>query len=481
MNGVLDRREAGERHVIAVEERPGDRFFFLGQQGFEGVAGLFLFPVAPPHSPAQHLDLRVILEDVFEALPATLRATVRAQPANVDDLPLPPDLVHQVAGAAFAHEDLVGGHLDPDAGLAHLVHVDQQGVHGDDGNVAGLQLAHGSRQRVDLHRLEAAEIPVVARQVVDLVPLLLGVEFAVEPDHLDVQQLAPQFGCGLAQAAPGALQTGVGERGSQFALSSGGRARRSSRAAIARRAAVPPGTTAARHPGGSQSAQGHLLEKQSTAGFRRRRCRAAHGMGTRVGPTRGETHGSGPRASLGPDSRPMVTCPSPPRKRCRGGCGLGSTKRSQAGQRFESVPPFATAPSETHPLIVARSVGGVRSALRLIGPLSSLTRQLLGPFLADHRRPIEAPSSGSKTARCVPPAAWRDSNDGDTGQSGHRFADSDMIPKPRQVHDWLAAASSALPKPRCGEQALAWLATTGAPQVGPTKTSRDLRLPLVRR
>ena len=113
----------------------------------------------------------------------------------------------------------------------------------------------------------------------------------------------------------------------------------------------------------------------------------------------------------------------------------------------------------------------------MFGPLSYLsvraplliTGQLLRPFLADHRRPIEELSSGSKTAWCVAPAAWRDSDDGDTGQSGHRFADSDMIRKPRQVRDWLAAASLAMPKPRRGEQAAAWLATTGPPKWAPRK------------
>ena len=42
-------------------------------------------------------------------------------------------------------------------------------------------------------------------------PLLDGVELAVEPDHFDIEELAPELGRALALSAPGRLQACIGE------------------------------------------------------------------------------------------------------------------------------------------------------------------------------------------------------------------------------------------------------------------------------
>ena len=173
------------------------------------------FPIAPADFVADDFHFGVILDDVVKALLASLSTAVSAQAADVNHLPFAADLLHQIADALLGHVDVVGRDFAPDSGFAHLVHVDQQRVHRDDWYAALLQLAHGSRQRVDLHRLEAAEIPILVDDRVDLVALLLRIELAVEPFDLDVEQIAPQLRRGLAERAPGALQSGVRERGSQ--------------------------------------------------------------------------------------------------------------------------------------------------------------------------------------------------------------------------------------------------------------------------
>ena len=70
----------------------------------------------------------------------------------------------------------------------------------------------GCGQRADAEGLDGDEIPLLRGHVVDRGALLDGVELAVEPGHLDVEQLAPVFGRLLALRAPGRLQAGVGER-----------------------------------------------------------------------------------------------------------------------------------------------------------------------------------------------------------------------------------------------------------------------------
>src|SRR5215472_16421265 len=48
--------------------------------------------------------------------------------------------------------------------VAHLVYVDQQCVHRDDRDVPLFEFFHGRGKRIDLHRLKAAEVPVVVDQ-----------------------------------------------------------------------------------------------------------------------------------------------------------------------------------------------------------------------------------------------------------------------------------------------------------------------------
>ncbi len=70
----------------------------------------------------------------------------------------------------------------------------------------------GVGERADAKGLDGDEIPLLGRHVVDRGALLGGVELAVEPGDLDVEQLAPVLGGPLALRAPGRLQAGVGER-----------------------------------------------------------------------------------------------------------------------------------------------------------------------------------------------------------------------------------------------------------------------------
>ena len=78
------------------------------------------------------------------------------------------DLFHQVASARLAHELLVRRDFAPHADVAHAVHVHQQRVHRDHRDTALLELHGGVLQVVELHGLEAAEVPAVIDVQVDL-------------------------------------------------------------------------------------------------------------------------------------------------------------------------------------------------------------------------------------------------------------------------------------------------------------------------
>ena len=73
-------------------------------------------------------------------------------------------------------------------------------------------------QRADAERLDRDEVPLLRGHVVDGGALLGGRQLAVEPGHLDIEQLAPELGRLLALRAPGRLQAGIGERGLQRLL-----------------------------------------------------------------------------------------------------------------------------------------------------------------------------------------------------------------------------------------------------------------------
>ena len=96
------------------------------------------------------------------------------------------------------------------------MHVDRverrdQRVHVDHRNAGVDHLVHRRGQRADAESLNRDEIPLLRGHIVDRGALLDGVELAVEPGHLDVEQLAPILGRLLALGAPGRLQPGIGE------------------------------------------------------------------------------------------------------------------------------------------------------------------------------------------------------------------------------------------------------------------------------
>ena len=93
-----------------------------------------------------------------------------------------------------------------------LVERRDQRVHVDHGRAGIDHLLHGLGQRADAERLDGDEIPFLRGHVVDRGALLDGVELAVEPGDLDVEQLAPPFRRLLALGAPGRLQARIGER-----------------------------------------------------------------------------------------------------------------------------------------------------------------------------------------------------------------------------------------------------------------------------
>ena len=96
-----------------------------------------------------------------------------------------------------------------------LVERRDQRVHVDDRDAGVDHLLDRRGQRADAEGLDGDEIPFLRGHVVDRGALLDGVELAVEPGDLDVEELAPIFGGLLALGAPGRLQAGIGEGGLQ--------------------------------------------------------------------------------------------------------------------------------------------------------------------------------------------------------------------------------------------------------------------------
>ena len=82
-------------------------------------------------------------------------------------------------------------------------------VHHRDAGVDHLLDRRG--ERADAEGLDRDEVPLLRGHVVDGGALLDGVELAVEPGHVDVEQLAPIRGRLLALGAPGGLKAGVRE------------------------------------------------------------------------------------------------------------------------------------------------------------------------------------------------------------------------------------------------------------------------------
>ena len=130
-------------------------------------------------------------------------------------LPLPPMRIDERLGHRGAHELVVGREKAMDVDLssgAISVSMSMTGM------PASIIFLTGCGQRADAERLDGDEIPFLRGHVVDGGALLDGVELAVEPGHLDIEQLAPLFGRLLALGAPGGLQPGVGEGGLQRLL-----------------------------------------------------------------------------------------------------------------------------------------------------------------------------------------------------------------------------------------------------------------------
>ena len=135
-------------------------------------------------------------------------------------LPLPPIAVDQRLGHRRAHELVVGRRklwtLILSSG-AISVSMSMTGM------PASIIFLTGCGQRADAEGLDRDEVPFLRGHVVDRGALLDGVELAVEPGDLDVEQLAPVLGRLLALGAPGGLQAGIGEGGLERLLRAAGR------------------------------------------------------------------------------------------------------------------------------------------------------------------------------------------------------------------------------------------------------------------
>ena len=103
-----------------------------------------------------------------------------------------------------------------------LVERRDQRVHVDDRDAGIDHLLDRRGERADAEGLDGDEVPFLARHIVDRGALLGGGKLAVEPGHLDVEELAPVFGRLLALRAPGRLQAGIGEGRLQRLLRSAG-------------------------------------------------------------------------------------------------------------------------------------------------------------------------------------------------------------------------------------------------------------------
>ena len=156
-------------------------------------------------------------------------------------LPLPPSLVTSACVTDAPMNSLSGARKAVDV---DLVERRDQRVHVDDRDAGIDHLLHRLGQRADAERLDRDEVPFLRGHVVDRGALLDGVELAVEPGHLDVEELAPVFRRRLALGAPGRLQAGIGERRLQRLLRAAGRRRRQPSPGRCRgrreRAAAPP-------------------------------------------------------------------------------------------------------------------------------------------------------------------------------------------------------------------------------------------------
>src|SRR5262249_5923820 len=96
-------------------------------------------------------------------------------------------------------------------------------------------------------RLDGDEIPFLRRHVIDRSALLDSVKLTVEPGHLDVEELAPVLGGGLALRAPGGLKAGIGEGSLQGLLRTTGRDARGHRLPEAKDAQCGDRPTHRRH------------------------------------------------------------------------------------------------------------------------------------------------------------------------------------------------------------------------------------------
>ena len=125
-------------------------------------------------------------------------------------LPLPPIAVTSAWVIDGAHELVVRREEGVDV---DRVERGDQRVHVDHRDAGVDHLLDRRGQRADAEGLDGDEVPLLGGHVVDGGALLGGVELAVEPGDLDVEQLAPVLGGLLALGAPGRLQAGIGEGG----------------------------------------------------------------------------------------------------------------------------------------------------------------------------------------------------------------------------------------------------------------------------
>ena len=160
----------------------------------------------------EHLDLREFRHDRLEAARAALGAGMAERALRHHDRAFAVDRVDERLRHRRAHELVVGREERMDVDLssgAISVSMSMTGM------PASIILLTGAGQRADAEGLDGDEIPLLRGHVVDRRALLDGVELAVEPGDLDVEQLAPIFRRLLALGAPSRLQAGVGEGGLQ--------------------------------------------------------------------------------------------------------------------------------------------------------------------------------------------------------------------------------------------------------------------------
>ncbi len=108
--------------------------------------------------------------------------------ADVRDLAGAFHLVDQTLHDRFGHEDVVRGDEGQHAEALQILERGDQRVHIDDRHAGFGQGLDRLDERANGARLDRHEVPFLGDELVELGPLCLRVEFAVEPRNLDAEQ-----------------------------------------------------------------------------------------------------------------------------------------------------------------------------------------------------------------------------------------------------------------------------------------------------